>query len=1397
MRAGTRPSAPKGGKAAPSAEDKNILSIKSEEILALEPGQLGWALMGDDVPHLQVAPSSITAEIGDDSSQIMYADHKGYFTTFSAEMDFIVKLESMVQRGQDFVHMLYTYRSLSQAIPEISIEVPADVTAEEEEKIQTKKHEINRKIMDILRPEIVKLKELMTFVVEAIGMFHGCVLHLTNKEVNKEQVPEGIHFSLVKLLDVLIKLDYLKDTKGSLQKDFSRYKRVVGSQPSIEVLEELSQLQSFLSSPDPRKSKGYIFTTLRDDVKRVRGHENILLTAIELAMESLEDLAYMLPDEKFRLVRVLPYLVLLVDGELDDAKGMNVFKTNKIKLPILQKVFKRTPVVPLFGDMIVTLAFILEKSPHYDKKTMASNWGGDPDPKTVAQYDLRSYWDAIRSSYSQYMLKFAAAMNRNEKYPFKKVLDEASLELANDAYSLVLDGFQKLSRWTSLLQQTLAWKYGHPCSMEDLQQRKVDVSVDGLEYARVLRHNLSKQEISVIVDVISMIKSMSAMLSKAEATLAPYVRFHIHHRIQQLAQGDLTPLLHRLDKRNKPILPSMLKIRSLAADWLGGHEPRKDYKEYSRKQGAVFAKHPARVVSASATQLYMLRTQVRSLYDSSSEVRRRSSMFGKADLEKTDIDVLARFNLESFYFPYMLSYAETLRMASDLGDLWYREFFLEMTKSIQFPIEMSMPWILTEHLILHRVTNAPMIENVLYVLDIYNDAAYRSLYILNQQYLYDEVEAEANLVIDQLYFILSDEIYSYYKNSAASSLLEKSMKHKLEELKSTELRHLTVEANRFESLLNQKHIQLLGRSINFSYILAQNITNKLFQDIEFAVKRFESSDAGGVIDLQTFLEIIRETHARLACHLEIDSFESMLSEVNESYCPTSFRGRISLHMLRALVNDAFPNYSYNYHTERFVRSPIPIRPMQFAKAPKASTVAQAYGSVCSKTYENVSKLTRGFFGRLHIDAFLSLGIGATDLTMIVDQCMNNLADKLRNVSEYLDALKEGVPPCKFPPYLFKVTGSYGFYEGKLKALLAYDDLKPEVFQDIREIGNTIAFLKLLSDAIVLSEQFDFINLAPFVGATPDGVPDTSGSVSNGAGNPDSLLSRSPMVAIVTHFAAMSTTSEVLANEMVRSSNSVSRLTSMITRMAENTAQFLDNGTLQTNSKTLFKWVLYQIEDYLYQFNLTTDWAIDGGHRQTENAFFGIEFEKARGFYRLWSALSFLFCITESDSEVASMAETVDTGISESYTLSNEAEFGHGFALAGCVFLHLLGQRNTFELMDFSYQVLAVNTHENRINGEDNLKKQLTHEPEEKKQSAFAGLERRFSASSSNKHVKSPLKDGVDLSLVKDTIEFVNTARAFKDLQTELFCHLEAQYTPRPSYLRHAVVTTTFHPPKED
>ena len=44
--------------------------------------------------------------------------------------------------------------------------------------------------------------------------------------------------------------------------------------------------------------------------------------------------------------------------------------------------------------------------------------------------------------------------------------------------------------------------------------------------------------------------------------------------------------------------------------------------------------------------------------------------------------------------------------------------------------------------------------------------------MLCQQTLYDEIEAEVNLVFDQFLFLIADELYSHCKNRASVGALE-------------------------------------------------------------------------------------------------------------------------------------------------------------------------------------------------------------------------------------------------------------------------------------------------------------------------------------------------------------------------------------------------------------------------------------------------------------------------------------------------------------------------------------------------------------------------------------------------------------------------------------------------
>lgn len=54
-------------------------------------------------------------------------------------------------------------------------------------------------------------------------------------------------------------------------------------------------------------------------------------------------------------------------------------------------------------------------------------------------------------------------------------------------------------------------------------------------------------------------------------------------------------------------------------------------------------------------------------------------------------------------------------------------------------------------------------------------------------------------------------------------------------------------ANRYETLLKQRHIQLLGRSIDLNKLIAQRINAALQKSLDLAISRFEGGDITGIV----------------------------------------------------------------------------------------------------------------------------------------------------------------------------------------------------------------------------------------------------------------------------------------------------------------------------------------------------------------------------------------------------------------------------------------------------------------------------------------------------------------------------------------------------------------------
>jgi len=401
--------------------------------------------------------------------------------------------------------------------------------------------------------------------------------------------------------------------------------------------------------------------------------------------------------------------------------------------------------------------------------------------------------------------------------------------------------------------------------------------------------------------------------------------------------------------------------------------------------------------------------------------------------------IFEQFYRDSFFFAPLLALRQTLAACAGLGELWQREFFLDMGRAVQVPIELSLPWLLAEHL----VGSPGPLEGLPRLLDLYGDAAHSALYGANRRFLFDEAEAELNLALDQLLFLLAHRVYSHFRALAAASLLEPGARTRLEGLRAAASQPpLWQGAARLQGLLGQRHLRLLGRCVDLRRVLGSHVADTLHRDLLRALKSFEAADLTALPDLAALLAELAAAHRRLAAELPLPPWALLLARANLNEGP---RGRVEVQLLGSLHRDLLAAGCFNAHTQRFTTSPAAPRPSP--RRPR-SPHPQALGP-SGRARELGGRLTRGFFGRPHLQSLLALDRGLCDPAGLAKALLRALQERLPVLCEYLSALGLSLPAALRPPEPASAQRVFCCLETRLRPLLAFDDLKPGAFQLLR------------------------------------------------------------------------------------------------------------------------------------------------------------------------------------------------------------------------------------------------------------------------------------------------------------------------------------------------------------
>ncbi|KAG6751838.1 hypothetical protein POTOM_044048 [Populus tomentosa] len=660
---------------------------------------------------------------------------------------------------------------------------------------------------------------------------------------------------------------------------------------------------------------------------------------------------------------------------------------------------------------------------------------------------------------------------------------------------------------------------------------------------------------------------------------------------------------------------------------------------------------------------------------SGGNLRKPGGLFGNSgsEIPVNDLKQLETFFYKLGFFLHILDYSATVATLTDLGFLWFREFYLESSRVIQFPIECSLPWMLVDHVL--ESQNAGLLESVLMPFDIYNDSAQQALAALRQRFLYDEIEAEVDHCFDLFVSKLCEIIFTYYKSWAASELLDPSFL-----FASDNREKYSVQPMRFTALFKMTRVKLLGRTVDLRRLLSERM-NKVFRDnLEFLFDRFESQDLCAVVELEKLVEILKHAHGLLSKDLSIDSFSLMLNEMQENLSLVSFSSRLATQIWSEMQNDFLPNFILCNTTQRFVRSSrVPLVPMQKPSVPSAKPNFYCGTQELNSAHQSFARLHSGFFGIPHMFSTVRL-LGSRSLPWLIRALLDHISNKVSTLEPMITGLQEALPKSigllpfdggvtelkeesvanftksqfQQPPtlrilctVLLLVREEPSECLGCMRVVKenlnwgTKSELKAEVLRGIKEIGSVLYWMGLLDVVLREVDTMHFMQTAPWLGL----FPDADGQIllsQDGGDSPVVNLFKSATAAVMSNPGCPNPTSFYTMSKQAEAAD-------LLYKANMNTGSVLEYALAFTSAA---------LDKYCCKWSAAPKTGF-------------IDITTSKDFYRIYSGL-----------QIGHLEDSVQVS-------SNFEVLGDSVAWGGCTIIYLLGQQMHFELFDFSYQVLNV------------------------------------------------------------------------------------------------------------
>ncbi|KAG7260100.1 hypothetical protein CRUP_010158 [Coryphaenoides rupestris] len=925
---------------------------------------------------------------------------------------------------------------------------------------QPNRVEIYEKTVEVLEPEVTKLMKFMYFQRKAIERFCSEVKRLCHAERRKDFVSEAYLLTLGKFINMFAVLDELKNMKCSVKNDHSAYKRAaqfLRKMADPQSIQESQNLSMFLANHNR------ITQCLHQQLEVIPGYEELLADIVNISVDYYEN------------------------------KMINLSKIDK---------FFKLQVVPLFGDMQIELSRYIETSAHYEENK--SKWTCTQS-SISPQYNLceqmsddeyRELFDlALRglqllSKAAQFLRKMADPQSIQESQNLSMFLANHNRitqlevipgyeELLADIVNISVDYYENKMYLTPSEKHMLLKVMGFGLYLMDGNVSNI-YKLDAKK-----RINLSKIDKFFKLQVVPLFGDMQIELSRYIETSAHYEENKSKWTCTQSSISPQYNLCEQMsDDEYRELFDLALRGLQLLSKWSTHYSWKlvhptdkfcnkdcpgtaEEYERATRYNYTSEEKFALVEVIAMIKGLQVLMGRMESVFNQAirntiyaalqdfaqmtlREPLRQAVRKKKNAIRKTicdwegareppndpclrgekdpkggfDIKVPRRAVGPSSTQLYMVRTMLESLIADKSGSK------KTLRSSLDGPI-MSIA--LDPHRTHILETKEPsMMEYVLYPLDLYNDSGYYALTKFKKQSTFVSTSLSTSWPIRSL---------PITRQWREAFWLDKRFRAEC------------------------KNYGLLGRSIDLNRLITQRISAAMYKSLDQAISRFESEDLTSIV------------------HLTLDSFDAMFREANHNV--SAPYGRITLHVFWELNFDFLPNYCYNGSTNRFVRHGDPLHPgaTEGQTSPMCSLITCNGSKPLNIAYSHIYSSYRNFVGPPHFKTILPSprlprhrrgdGGAAED------------RQEPGTILQYVKTLIEVMPKiCRLPRHEYGSPGILEFFHHQLKDIIEYAELKTDVFQSLREVGNAILFCLLIEQALSQEEVCDLLHAAPFQNILP-------------------------------------------------------------------------------------------------------------------------------------------------------------------------------------------------------------------------------------------------------------------------------------------------------------------------